>query len=1693
MDKPKKDNVVDTNIINLDDDDSLFPDDGEEQEPLFPETSGEGSNSRVVLTQNDINKKATMSSLAKKNVGIDSTFEDEKKLAATNDPFIEEDERKLIAEKDNENKIKSLMGNIELASYGGNAGAASVINNTLKEYDKHQYILEQKAVEQISVEEEAENSAVRDLNNLYPHKRESRDNTATVHEILSSRLAKLSGASSTKTEALKEVASVGGTIAAQIVVPFTEQASFVLLNNNFKKAELNYVDNDFFLSPNIGSMKRDFFNMVLNNNVKDTPKLLKVIDETFPTDVLRKMALEGITEYSSNQEQFDNIGGWAESTVLLSPFYKVLKGGLRFLKTVGALSNAKKYARGVEEALEKGEIPADNLESIAQVQDTIYSVLRKEDDIPTPVRTTDVNRVSQEEAIQKAISDNNIKDAISLKIDPLDVSDVGKQLELFGRGVDLGKVSKAERDISDSVSSIGKELGEPELPLTWTGKSKKSMEATLDSHTKNLFKLEQKLLNTVDLNAPRAVKLQEDIETLQRKVDVLSNIHSMRSQSDAKTALENLKNVRRVEGATEDVMVKEREIVKNFGAEQLKFTYGHGVDGKSPFVFYEEAKQVADALKTPYSSISKDPITGGWFVNVYADIPTQVGRAPIFEIGEGLTSARTGKVAFNKVKKFLSGFVSPEYVMPKEVTEFGKYSEQTRDYFTTFMKGLSKDFDNVADDADLDKVIKLGMQESKWFSDSQLKGVYGLSDKLIKGYNSFRALNDYAFKVMNQRARERLVNMGYNLLSFGKDTKSFIGRELKNFPTESIGKYPIVFNGKLITDGTGVTKDLKKALKDGSKKLYHVDGYTIKDPDGVDIPVRYLITDSAKLKRDALPQTILNYVEGGRRDYADDYFLKANKSASISGKEYITKPSTLFNGEFEHMSRMADGFEELRNLYKQTHEAVDIAAKERRAPLVASTLDTLQDSFRSIVSKYKLSFKDMDEFISYAKELGITEKELNKTGRVFEVTKKGEDTTEVINRRKSGNVFDLSDPSHEIEVDRTLAEIFDTHGTIYSPRKEVMLRGADGLPAKMVDIRNIVNKQIVRTSKQGALGAYQDFALKGFYDSFAHLVPEGFKKTPLELLRELKHTPVQKDNLQQEFAQRIAINLDRQLNITHDVEPYSTQALMSGLSEVIGKVPVVGGKIPQKVLDKIEETDPLAFARGLAFHAHLGFYNTRQFLRQSSSVVNTLSVDPVNGTKALALSSVIKFLNSGYAKEIKAGGQLEQVISGIGKKFNLSKEQLRHLADSHRKLGYADPTDNLLYRNDIVNVHSNSFFDKVKASSTFFNDKGEQAQKSIAFISSYLSVLGNSKRILSEEELAKVVNRASALSGNMSKFTKSSMQEGVMGVITQMRTYNTKMMEQVFLLDNLTKKEKVKLGIGHILTFGLRGTIGGATAIRATQTISDWNKELTGEPLSERESNIALNGLFVTLANTYLPVPIDVSSLGAKMSDAGSVTAVLEGVLSGDVDVKSLQPVSGKKINNLLDLIHTLVGCVTNFVKEPTKENFRGSLSLLDTDLAKTISTWDTIRKVRFAVNLNKYVSRNNEVLVEGDQARVSAFLKSIGVDLTADDYLKFELSQTLKTDEKALKEDVNTVLNNFKTLLLNEEKKPQNERRLFTEIQDQAILLSNVDTTNELYRFNFNKSLYYRLRQKDKRDEEVLKLMQKFGYDEQSFFKEEE
>lgn len=848
-------------------------------------------------------------------------------------------------------------------------------------------------------------------------------------------------------------------------------------------------------------------------------------------------------------------------------------------------------------------------------------------------------------------------------------------------------------------------------------------------------------------------------------------------------------------------------------------------------------------------------------------------------------------------------------------------------------------------------------QGNKWKSISEVHDWYATNyqrkafDKEIEAYIATRHLYKFDWMVRNAAVHRALSGMNYEEILFkpqySKEAMGLANTKIENI---KVGKVVVttsldtklvnimdVEEGKMVNfrDRDALSARLKENENLVLVKLLQHDKQ-LGD---------YVIVNKSDINVRPLRERVLNEIDGPHRIYntgPTGGYIKQQVTRWVNGTEVLMSPRTHFA-----VQSGIDGkrFAEEYNIALSAFNTV----KKATSPIERAMVD-------DIIST-NTRFSGYDEMAKAMKDGKIerTPFEFVRPGELPNKNIEGFRGTEAIDP-------DFKNLSHNVMED------IDNKRLFYSERGERLLH-PDGEKAALLHPGEILKRAINNVINTQSFDNYKHREIAKWVATFGKYLDGAPNRPDLEkfMYGQFNLSPnaqmnIRSPALAQAEAQRLAIK--RMLN-----QPGQLQVEAAKLRDsIIDVIEGTTGYSAAKAAADILSSNPLMFARGVAYHSFLGLGDVSQMIVQMSMLPGIIAVSPKHGMNALMSYPFIRMALMNPKHDEWVGALYNKFSLGKGTgadTFSLLMRDLRKsgidIVDGNvAELGTFTKTGN-------IPGFIASMTGKAVDAASFAFKEGEKANRlvgwSIAWAERH-AITG--KGITTAEEFGQAARRANTFASNMSKDGKAFWQEGWMSLPAQFLGHPARVAELLLHPSSgFTGVEKARYYAGLALAYG--------PALGAGGWVGEYFKQKYFEANGTEPNKTMVRTFGSGLAGLIFP-DTDVS----RLQPAGQAFPFSDFFSSTGVKAYDLLGPPGELGNRFFDAFigsRKLHALVSGEISSGSKVN---TVVEIAHDVLKSVSSYGRIDKAITAAQTGKLYS-NSGILKQSNLNNLDAAMLALG------------------------------------------------------------------------------------------------------------------
>lgn len=835
----------------------------------------------------------------------------------------------------------------------------------------------------------------------------------------------------------------------------------------------------------------------------------------------------------------------------------------------------------------------------------------------------------------------------------------------------------------------------------------------------------------------------------------------------------------------------------------------------------------------------------------------------------------------------------------------------------------------------------------------------------VSAYWGYIQLNQMQFYIDNLRAYSERARQGSFLWQFDKAGEWVEGRVVDDLPWDHPAARFMVVN----EDGTTSTYNTSKwknnaAFReriDDMRKNYGFQVVQMADPRRKgEAPVHFVVTSTAQQK--LLPFDLIPYKGGGHIVYDYPGFIKqAVTHKGADGYLYHYGDNTILPVTTQAESkRLIDMLEQARELYVKGDRAA---------------FDKLVDLHPPFTAK------------------GLWDKFVNKTinsENPFVYTRSGESTFKTARMQQHIGDASLADSwaNSDLNYLKGLNKQFmGRRGWDVNAIEEMADEGTplfEFVKPRLIDPMTTLSHSLNQSIRNKFFGQYQIRSAEHFVEEFHSVMQNGSTAAELKRLRENPMRALHNPNWDKNAAnkdllaagrsyQDAALNLVGTQTDSGRWTQWVESKLMDRVYNTFGKK--AADFTYEKLLPAI--SNPVGFARQVAFHTKLGMFNPVQLVLQAQTFTLAIGIAGVKHGGAGVSGAIL-------ARMLHVADKPENIahFSKIASKLGWKAEHFTEAYDEMIKAGVFNIGSQLAWRWDAADMNffrstAGKWFDK----GLFFFNEGERFNHLTGYLAAYHEWRDVNPFVkMTDEARTQIMRRYDDMTGNMTHASSSALNRGLGSVAGQFLSYQERMLE-LLLGKRLKPVEKLRVFAVMAAMYGVPTAMGAWTFgggeqfvakglapllssmginIPPEMTVGTFYDDMRAEAVKRGvDANPFIEALTEGIPSLLLRVATGTSyNVGQRLGPGSSnlwdellkdpsLAALLlgpSGNIMADI-IRSTMPVVG-------DLAHIVAGQGVNKITVPD------ALSALT-----NISTISNGMKAFYALQLGKYMSRNQELV----------------------------------------------------------------------------------------------------------------------------------
>lgn len=791
-------------------------------------------------------------------------------------------------------------------------------------------------------------------------------------------------------------------------------------------------------------------------------------------------------------------------------------------------------------------------------------------------------------------------------------------------------------------------------------------------------------------------------------------------------------------------------------------------------------------------SYKVDKVDGEYYTTLMIDTHKGIGKLHFERL------QREGKVAQDEWRSFMSSWATAtsdptdiQFVNIAREIDASTYREIGDDILSS-AKALPKNERKL-----LQGLMDISTEYSAFYPTEHLLA-RGASENLATAYAKWRAGNEFDDFVRNEYTYRELTRIGAKSISFNGQSIEGFGRvvpginswtDMRDIATgrgDARKARGLLINRVDINDVPPLdsTKITPEQWKDYFNKGYKLIEGSLSPEEGYGARTFYYLLDPQATVINELPEFVTSYVAGGRRyfDRRRGFIKQLRMATKPNGREAIVGSNTFFTDIDEvGLKRRAVELEQIRRLI--------IDGKDAEATALIAKADW-----------HKTEIHDAASFREFFEARGM---DFVHKDNALEVVKNGELLQSYKSLRASDKIDDLVgfDEMGRLARNSHFQAISNEAKQQKKKRTGRELLTWDFEKAQTVDfeqqIRYLVNDMVFNDT----MHAYTDMYATRFYDTFKDVIqPErGYIMTAHEAL--IRGTVM--GNSDKARAARAA-----QANYAaiRGVPSVLDEALASNFNRMMDWIGgVAEGVLPisekaahgvRVAWKTVAEADPLSYMRSFTSHWYLGSMNISQLYKQMASDFSILMMEPKATARAiphsLRATSIL----------MQSKGNKQKALELARSIYKDDKNMLRNMENIIDMGAFEHGTAGGYFEKGF------STQDKINKTSMLFFNIGEMQNRATAYLTA-IYAKGFDGVKMSNANKVEVAKYAQTLFMNMDAAGLSRIQRGtVEKTLFQFMGYRMRWAEQVMFNKELTRTQKIRLGLGTLALTGTQGFLG---------------------------------------------------------------------------------------------------------------------------------------------------------------------------------------------------------------------------------------------------------------------------------------------
>lgn len=385
----------------------------------------------------------------------------------------------------------------------------------------------------------------------------------------------------------------------------------------------------------------------------------------------------------------------------------------------------------------------------------------------------------------------------------------------------------------------------------------------------------------------------------------------------------------------------------------------------------------------------------------------------------------------------------------------------------------------------------------------------------------------------------------------------------------------------------------------------------------------------------------------------------------------------------------------------------------------------------------------------------------------------------------------------------------------------------------------------------------------------------------------------------------------------------------------------------------LAKADPSGELLKVGFYSKFGFFNPDQFVLQALHSITIAAVSPVQGTKALGLTTPMMAITKLRNPATKAAA-----VKRLAKFSGIPEEELQSLVK------YIDESGRNIVDNEVIELQAPQKFgtasslagkakDRVGRAldkSTLFFSEGERVTRMVGITTAFFEHRAKRPNInpLSPEGKLWITNREQDLTFRMTSQSRSFAQSGPMRVPTQWLSFSLRSLENIVVGRNFTAGERLRMFLVMGPMFGLTGLGAGKTAGYVVEQLG-YDPE---SPDTVEIHNRIKYGLMDALLSNALGTE---TAYATRVAVTDQLIDTYKGLFEESLAATVFGPsgqIGGDMLSVASSAVKAMVGGRTEMVREDL------------TQLVRNLSTADKAFKIKELIETGNYRSKTRKLAV---------------------------------------------------------------------------------------------------------------------------------